>query len=143
MLDCAPGDDSTNPDKKTSSKFTASRGNSMSDLSANATLFDDENKDLLARMLEKALEQPLVPMEPAAAKQYMEQVAQRTASDNSTALTLFQMVQMSSSESTYVMRVALFDNQQAMGLDIMDAENGQFFIPEACPVCQLAAPTLN
>ena len=145
MLDCAPGDDSTNPDKKASSKFTASRGSSMSDLSAvaNATLFDDENKDLLARMLEKALEQPLVPMEPAAAKQYMEQVAQRTASDNSTALTLFQMVQMSSSESTYVMRVALFDNQQAMGLDIMDAENGQFFIPEACPVCQLAAPTLN
>ena len=145
MLDCAPGDDSTNRDKKASSKFTALRGNSMSDLSAvaNATLFDDENKDLLARMLEKALEQPLVPMEPAAAKQYMEQVAQRTASDNSTALTLFQMVQMSSSESTYVMRVALFDNQQAMGLDIMDAENGQFFIPEACPVCQLAAPTLN
>ena len=117
----------------------------MSDLSAvaNATLFDDENKDLLARMLEKALEQPLVPMEPAAAKQYMEQVAQRTASDNSTALTLFQMVQMSSSESTYVMRVALFDNQQAMGLDIMDAENCQFCIPEAGPVCQLAAPTLN
>ena len=117
----------------------------MSDMSAvaNATLFHDENKDLLARMLERALEKPLVPMEPAAAKQYMEQVAQRTASDNSTELTLFQMVQMSSSESTYVMRVALFENQQAMGLDIMDAENGQFFIPEACPVCQLAAPTLN
>ena len=145
MLDCAAGDDSTNPDEKASSKFTASRGNSMSELSAvaNATLFHDENKDLLARMLEQALEQPLVPMEPAAAKQYMEQVAQRTASDNSTELTLFQMVQMSSSESTYVMRVALFKNQQAMGLDIMDAENGQFFIPEACPVCQLAAPTLN
>ena len=145
MLDCDAGDDSTKPDKKASSKSTASRGNSMSDLSAvaNATLFHDENKDLLARMLEQALEQPLVPMEPAAAKQYMEQVAKRTASDNSTALTLFQMVQMSSSESTYVMRVALFDNQQAMGLDIMDAENGQFFIPEACPVCQLAAPTLN
>jgi DNA mismatch repair ATPase MutS len=145
MLDCDAGDDSTKPDKKASSKSTASRGNSMSDLSAvaNATLFHDENKDLLARMLEQALEQPLVPMEPAAAKQYMEQVAQRTASDNSTELTLFQMVQMSSSESTYVMRVALFENQQAMGLDIMDAENGQFFIPEACPVCQLAAPTLN
>lgn len=145
MLDCVAGDDSTKPDKKASSKSTASRGNSMSELSAvaNATLFHDENKDLLARMLEQALEQPLVPMEPAAAKQYMEQVAQRTASDNSTELTLFQMVQMSSSESTYVMRVALFENQQAMGLDIMDAENGQFFIPEACPVCQLAAPTLN
>lgn len=145
MLDCGAGDDSTKPDKKASSKSTASRGNSMSELSAvaNATLFHDENKDLLARMLEQALEQPLVPMEPAAAKQYMEQVAQRTASDNSTELTLFQMVQMSSSESTYVMRVALFENQQAMGLDIMDAENGQFFIPEACPVCQLAAPTLN
>ena len=41
------------------------------------------------------------------------------------------------------MRVALLSDKQAIGLDIMDAENGQFFIPEACPVCQLAAVTLN
>ncbi len=110
---------------------------------AAATLFSDENKDLLARMLEKALQQPLVPMEAAAAKDYMEQVAARTALDNKTDVKLFQMVQMSSSEHTYVMRIALFGNQQAIGLDIMDAENGQFFIPESCPVCQLAAPTVN
>jgi len=110
---------------------------------AATTLLTDDNKDLLARMLEKALQQPLVPMEPAAAKQYMEQVAQRTALDAGVDIQLFQMVQLSSSESTYVMRVALLSDQQAIGLDIMDAENGQFFIPEACPVCQLAAVTLN
>lgn len=110
---------------------------------AAVTLFSDENKELLARMLEKALQQPLVPMEPAAAKQYMEQVASRTALDNNTEIKLFQMVQLSSSEHTYVMRIALFGNQQAIGLDVMDAENGQFFIPESCPICQLAAPTVN
>ncbi len=110
---------------------------------ASATLFTDQNKDLLARMLEKALLQPLLPMEPAAAQKYMERVAVRTASDNHTDIELFQTVQMSSSESTYVMRVALFGNHQAIGLDIMDAENGQFFIPETCPVCQLAKPTIN
>jgi len=110
---------------------------------ANATLFTDQNKDLLAKMLEKALLQPLVPMDPAAAHKYMERVAVRTATDNQTDIELFQTVQMSSSESTYVMRVALFGNHQAIGLDIMDAENGQFFIPESCPVCQLAEPTIN
>jgi len=117
----------------------------VSDLNqmASATLFTDQNKDLLAKMLEKALLQPLVPMEPAAAQKYMERVAVRTATDNSTDIELFQTVQMSSSESTYVMRVALFENHLAMGLDIMDAENGQFFIPESCPVCQLAEPTIN
>lgn len=117
----------------------------MSDLNqvASATLFTDENKNLLAQMLEQALLQPLLPMEPAAAKQYMEQVAVRTATDHRTDIELFQMVEISSSESTYVMRFALFGNRQAIGLDIMDAENGQFFIPESCPVCQLAEPTIN
>ena len=120
-------------------------GFSVSELNnvASATLFTDENKDLLAKMLEKALLEPLVPMEPAAAQKYMEQVAVRTATDNRTDIELFQMVQLSSSESTYVMRFALFENRQAIGLDIMDAENGQFFIPESCPICQLAEPTLN
>ena len=85
----------------------------MSELNkvASATLFTDENKDLLAKMLEKALLEPLVPMEPAAAQKYMEQVAVRTATDNRTDIELFQMVQLSSSESTYVMRFALFENQ--------------------------------
>ena len=120
-------------------------GFSVSELNnvASATLFTDENKDLLAKMLEKALLEPLVPMEPAAAQKYMEQVAVRTATDNRTDIELFQMVQLSSSESTYVMRFALFENHQAIGLYIMDAENGQFFIPESCPICQLAEPTLN
>lgn len=117
----------------------------MSDLNgvAATTLLTDDNKDLLARMLETALQQPLVPMEPAAAKTYMEQVAQRTALDDGVDVTLFQMIQLSSSESTYVMRIALLSDNRAIGLDVMDAENGQFFIPESCPVCQLAAATLN
>lgn len=110
---------------------------------ATTTLLTDNNKDLLARMLETALQQPLVPMEPAAAKQYMEQVATRTALDDGVSIRLFQMVQLSSSESVYVMRVALLSDYRAIGLDIMDAENGQFFIPESCPVCQLAAVTVN
>jgi len=117
----------------------------MTDLNAvtSATLMADENKDLIARMLEKALQEPLLPMEPGAAKEYMEQVALRAAEDAKTGIQLFQMVQLKNEASTYLMRIALFDDQQAMGLDIMDAENGQFFIPESCPVCQLAAPTLN
>ena len=117
----------------------------MSELNkvASATLFTDENKDLLAKMLEKALLEPLVPMEPAAAQKYMEQVAVRTATDNRTDIELFQMVQLSSSESTYVMRFALFENHHAIGLDSMDAETGQFVIPASCPFCQLAAPTRN
>jgi DNA mismatch repair ATPase MutS len=110
---------------------------------ATTTLLTDANKDLLARMLEKALQQALVPMEPAAAKTYMEQVAQRTALDEGVDITLFQMIQLRSSESTYVMRVALLSDNRAIGLDVMDAENGQFFIPESCPVCQLAAATVN
>ena len=110
---------------------------------ASATLFADENKDLLAQMLDTALKQPMTPMEPAAAKQYMEQVAMRTALDEQTELKLFQMVQLQSSESSYLMRRALFANHRAMGLDIMDVENGQFFIPESCPVVVLAPPTVN
>lgn len=117
----------------------------MADLDnvASATLFSDDNKHLLAQMLEKALQQPLVPMEPGPAKDYMEQVAARTALDSGAEVLLFQMIQLKSSESSYVMRIALFSDQRAMGLDVMDAENGQFFIPESCPICQLAAPTIN
>ena len=117
----------------------------MADLNqvAATTLLTDDNKELLARMLEKALQQPLVPMEPAAAKQYMEQVAARTALDDGVDIRLFQMIQLKSSETAYVMRVALLSDNRAIGLDIMDAENGQFFIPESCPVCQLAATLVN
>ncbi len=117
----------------------------MTDLDqlASATLMHDDNKALLARMLETALQQPLVPMEPAPAKEYMEQVAARTARDDNVDVRLFQMIQLKSSEHTYVMRIGLFTDNRAIGLDIMDAENGQFFIPESCPVCQLAAITVN
>lgn len=110
---------------------------------AQATLFAEDNKPFLAEMLERALQQPLTPMEPAQAKTYMERVAQQVAQDDNAEVQLFQMVQLKSSESTYVMRVALFNNQKAMGLDLMDAENGQFFVPEACPVVALAAPSVN
>lgn len=117
----------------------------MTDLDqvASATLMHETNKELLARMLETALQQPLLPMEPAPAKQYMEQVAVRTAQDDNVDIRLFQMIQLKSSEHTYIMRVGLFSDNRAIGLDIMDAENGQFFIPESCPVCQLAAITVN
>ncbi len=110
---------------------------------AQATLFADDNKAFLAEMLERALEQPLTPMEAGQAKTYMENVAQQVAADENAAIQLFQMVQLKSSESTYVMRVALFDNLKAMGLDLMDAENGQFFVPESCPVVALSAPAIN
>jgi hypothetical protein len=110
---------------------------------AQATLFSEDNKPFLAEMLERALQQPLTPMEPAQAKSYMERVAQQVAEDDNAQVQLFQMVQLKSSESTYVMRVALFDNRKAMGLDLMDAENGQFFVPESCPVVALATPSIN
>jgi hypothetical protein len=42
-----------------------------------------------------------------------------------------------------VLRVALFSNNKAIGLDVMDAENGQFFVPESCPVVELQSPTVN
>ena len=40
-------------------------------------------------------------------------------------------------------RAVLFSNNKAIGLDVMDAENGQFFVPESCPVVELQATTLN
>ena len=52
-------------------------------------------------------------------------------------------MEMKNHHTTYVMRVALFSNNKAIGLDVMDAENGQFFVPESCPVVELQAETLN
>lgn len=117
----------------------------MADLDqiAASSLLADANKPLLVRLLDTALSQSLVPMEPAAAQQYMEQVAEQAARDANTAVQLFQTIELRSDNHAYVMRVALFSDHQAMGLDIMDAENGQFFVPTACPVVVLAAPTLN
>ena len=42
-----------------------------------------------------------------------------------------------------MIRVAVLTNGSAIGLDFMDMENGQFFIPEICPVIQLEVPTIN
>lgn len=110
---------------------------------AHATLFAEANKKYLAQMLERTLAQPLTPMEPAQAQSYMEQVALRVAEDESASIQLFQMVQLKSTESAYVMRIALFDNMKAIGLDVMDAENGQFFVPESCPIVELLPPAIN
>ena len=52
-------------------------------------------------------------------------------------------MEMKNQHATYVMRVALFSNNKAIGLDVMDAENGQFFVPENCPVVELQSATLN
>ncbi|WP_040482119.1 hypothetical protein [Luminiphilus syltensis] len=110
---------------------------------AGAILFSDQNKALLAHMLEQALRQPMTPMEPAAAQKYMEQVAVHVAKDEETTIRLLQVVELKSSESRYLMRVALMENDRAIGLDIMDVENGQFFVPESCPVVVLAPMTVN
>ena len=110
---------------------------------AGAILFSDQNKALLAQMLEQALQQPMTPMEPAAAQQYMEQVAVRVAEDEGTRVRLLQVVELKSSESRFLMRVALMANDRAVGLDVMDVENGQFFVPESCPVVVLAPVTIN
>ena len=82
-------------------------------------------------------------MEAKQAKSYMEQIATQAASNDGAEVQLFQLMEMKSQHTTYVMRVALFSNNKAIGLDVMDAENGQFFVPESCPVIELQAATLN
>ena len=73
----------------------------------------------------------------------MEQVATQAANDEGAEVQLFQLMEMKNQHTTYVMRVALFSNNKAIGLDVMDAENGQFFVPESCPVVELQTTTLN
>jgi hypothetical protein len=82
-------------------------------------------------------------MEAKQAKSYMEQIATQAASNDGAEVQLFQLMEMKNQHTTYVMRVALFSNNKAIGLDVMDAENGQFFVPESCPVIELQAATLN
>ena len=120
-------------------------GGTMSELNTvvNATLLADDNQASVSAMLNAILEKPLTPMEANQAKTYMEQVASQAANDEGAEVQLFQLMEMKNHHTTYVMRVALFSNNKAIGLDVMDAENGQFFVPENCPVVELHATTLN
>lgn len=56
---------------------------------------------------------------------------------------MFQMVEIKHANTAYMIRVAVLTNGSAIGLDFMDLENGQFFIPETCPVIPLEVPTIN
>ena len=117
----------------------------MTDLNhaVNATLLADANQASVSAMLNAILEKPLTPMEASQAKSYMEQVATQAATDEGAEVTLFQLMEMKNQYTTYVMRVALFSNNKDIGLDVMDSENGQFFVPESCPVVELESATLN
>lgn len=108
-----------------------------------ATLMSDENKKAIQDNLNAVLEQSLTPMEPAQAKVYMEHTATRMAEESGANVTMFQMVEIKHVSSTYLIRMAVLTNGNAIGLDLMDLENGQFFIPESCPVIPLEAPTIN
>lgn len=108
-----------------------------------STLLAEGNQASVSAMLDSILETPLTPMEANQAKSYMEQVATQAANDEGAEIEFFQLMEMKNQHTTYVMRVALFSNNKAIGLDVMDAENGQFFVPESCPVVELKAPTLN
>ena len=108
-----------------------------------ATLMADENRSAIESYLSSVLEQCLTPMEPSQAKTYMEHTAIRMAEEAGANVTKFQMVQMKYANSAYMIRVALLTNGSAIGLDFMDMENGQFFIPETCPVIPLDLPTIN
>ena len=108
-----------------------------------STLLAENNLASVSAMLDSILETPLTPMEANQAKSYMEQVATQAANDEGAEIQLFQLMEMKNQHTTYVMRVALFSNNKAIGLDVMDAENGQFFVPESCPVVELQATTLN
>ena len=108
-----------------------------------ATLMSDENKKAIQDNLNAVLEQSLTPMEPAQAKVYMEHTATRMAEESGANVTMFQMVEIKHVSSTYLIRMAVLTNGNAIGLDLMDLENGQFFIPESCPVIPLETPTIN
>jgi hypothetical protein len=108
-----------------------------------STLMAEHNQASVSAMLNAILEKPLTPMEANQAKTYMEQVASQAADAEGAEVQLFQLMEMKNQHTTYVMRVALFSNNKAIGLDVMDAENGQFFVPDSCPVVELEAATLN
>ena len=67
----------------------------------------------------------------------------RMAEEAGAGVTMFQMVEIKHANTAYMIRVAVLTNGSAIGLDFMDMENGQFFIPETCPVIPLEVPTIN
>ena len=108
-----------------------------------ATLMADENRSAIETRLSDVLQQSLTPMEPGQAKTYMEHTAVRMAEEAGAGVTMFQMVEIQHANTAYMIRVAVLTNGSAIGLDFMDMENGQFFIPETCPVIPLEVPTIN
>ena len=108
-----------------------------------ATLMTDENRLVIETRLSTLLEHSLTPMEPGQAKTYMEHTAVRMAEEAGAGVTMFQMVEIKNASSAYLIRVALLTNGSAIGLDLMDLENGQYFIPETCPIIPLEVPTIN
>ena len=121
------------------------RGNAMNTDRAfvSATLMADENRSAIEARLSDVLQQSLTPMEPGQAKTYMEHTAVRMAEEAGAGVTMFQMVEIKHANTAYMIRVAVLTNGSAIGLDFMDMENGQFFIPETCPVIPLEVPTIN
>jgi hypothetical protein len=108
-----------------------------------ATLMADENRSVIETRLSTLLEHSLTPMEPGQAKTYMEHTAVRMAEEAGAGVTMFQMVEIKNANSAYLIRVAVLTNGSAIGLDLMDLENGQYFIPETCPIIPLEVPTIN
>ena len=108
-----------------------------------ATLMADENRSAIEARLSEVLRQSLTPMEPGQAKTYMEHTAVRMAEEVGAGVTMFKMVEIKHASTAYMIRVAVLTNGSAIGLDFMDMENGQFFIPESCPVIPLKVPTIN
>ena len=108
-----------------------------------ATLMAEENRSAIELHLSEVLKQSLTPMEPGQAKTYMEHTAVRMAEEAGAGVTMFQMVEIKQAHTAYMIRVAVLTNGSAIGLDFMDMENGQFFIPETCPVIPLEVPIIN
>ena len=108
-----------------------------------AALTAKENKRAIESHLHEVLEQSLTPMEPGQAKVYMEHTAVRLAEEVGAGVTAFQMVEVKHASTAYMIRLAVLTNGSAIGLDLMDMENGQYFIPEVCPVIPLETPTVN
>ena len=108
-----------------------------------ATLTADENKAAIEAHLHEILERSLTPMEPSQAKVYMEHTAVRMAEEAGAGVTTLRMGWVKHASTAYMIRLAVLTNGSVIGLDLMDMENGQFFIPEVCPVIPLETPTVN
>ena len=106
-----------------------------------ATPMADENRSANEARLSDVLQQSLTPMEPGQAKTYMEHTAVRMAEEAGAGVTMFQMVEIKHANTHMTER--LHDQRQRHWFGLADMENGQFFIPETCPVTPLEVPTIN